>query len=31
MTNTFDAGGNFNFTNALNPAAPRIFYLLQVP
>ncbi len=31
MTNTFDAGGNFNFTNPLNLAVPRIFYLLQVP
>lgn len=30
-TNPFDANGNFNFTNLLNPAAPQIFYLLQLP
>jgi fibronectin-binding autotransporter adhesin len=30
-TNTFDANGNFNFTNALAPASPQRFYLLQLP
>jgi hypothetical protein len=30
-TNPFDGNGNFNFTNPLNPAAPQIFYLLQLP
>jgi fibronectin-binding autotransporter adhesin len=29
-TNTFDASGNFNFTNAFNPNAPRQFYRLQL-
>jgi autotransporter-associated beta strand protein len=24
-------GGNFNFTNAVNPAAPRQFYIIQLP
>ena len=31
MTNQFDAGGNFNFTNAINPNASRQFFLLQLP
>lgn len=31
LTNTFDSNGNFHVTNAINPAAPRGFYLLQVP
>jgi hypothetical protein len=30
-TNTFDSSGNFIFTNAINPATPQRFYLLQVP
>ena len=30
VTNNFDGGGNFQFTNALNPNAPQQFYLLQV-
>ena len=30
-TNQFTLGGNFNFTNALNPAKPVLFYILQVP
>ncbi len=29
-TNTFDASGNFNFTNAFNANAPRRFYRLQL-
>jgi glucose/arabinose dehydrogenase len=29
-TNPFDASGNFNFTNPLNPSAPALFYLLQL-
>ena len=29
LTNQFDGSGNFNFTNALNPAWPQGFYLLQ--
>lgn len=29
-TNPFDAGGNFNFTNPLNPGQSQLFYLLQV-
>ena len=31
QTNQFDAGGNFNLTNALNPNWPQGFYLLQLP
>jgi len=31
LTNQFDAGGNFNVTNTLNPALPQGFYLLQLP
>jgi autotransporter-associated beta strand protein len=31
LTNQFDNGGNFNFTNALNPDSPQSFYLLQLP
>ena len=30
-TNTFDQSGNFSFTNAVDPAAPQRFYLIQVP
>lgn len=30
-TNQFITGGNFNFTNAVDPATPALFYLLQVP
>jgi fibronectin type 3 domain-containing protein len=30
MTNQFDAGGNFNFTNAYNPGSPQTFYKLQL-
>jgi arabinan endo-1,5-alpha-L-arabinosidase len=31
LTNQFDAGGNFNFTNALNPSSAQGYYLLQLP
>lgn len=31
LTNQFDAGGNFNLTNPLNPGSPQKFYLLQLP
>jgi rhamnogalacturonan endolyase len=31
LTNQFDAGGNFSFTNAINPNVPQTFYLLQLP
>jgi fibronectin-binding autotransporter adhesin len=30
-TNTFDASGNFNFTNVFNPGVPRRYYRLQLP
>ena len=30
-TNPFDPAGNFNLTNPLNPAAAKLFYLLQLP
>ncbi len=30
-TNPFDPAGNFNLTNPLNPAATKLFYLLQLP
>jgi hypothetical protein len=30
LTNQFDNGGNFSFTNALNPIWPQGFYLLQL-
>jgi autotransporter-associated beta strand protein len=30
LTNQFDANGNFNFTNSLNPASPQSFYRLQI-
>jgi hypothetical protein len=30
-TNTFGSGGDFNFTNSLNPLVPQSFYSLQVP
>jgi rhamnogalacturonan endolyase len=29
-TNQFNGGGNFNFTNALDPNAPQTFYRLQL-
>jgi hypothetical protein len=29
-TNQFDANGNFAVTNAVDPAAPQTFYLLQL-
>jgi hypothetical protein len=29
-TQAFDTGGNFNFTNAADPSAPQLFYLLQL-
>jgi len=29
MTNSFDGGGNFSFTNLLNPNAPQQFYQLR--
>jgi T5SS/PEP-CTERM-associated repeat protein len=31
LTNQFNAGGSFTFTNAVTPAVPQRFYLLQVP
>jgi len=31
LTNQFDAGGNFDFTNGLLPGKPQMFYLLQIP
>jgi autotransporter-associated beta strand protein len=31
LTNQFDAGGNFNFTNAFDANAPQLFYRLQLP
>jgi hypothetical protein len=31
LTNQFDAGGNFNFTNLVNPDWPQGFFLLQIP
>jgi len=31
FTNQFDAAGNFNFTNPLNPDGPQNFYRLQIP
>ena len=30
-SNLFDASGNFNFTNPINPARPREFYRLRLP
>jgi len=30
-TNQFDTSGNFIFTNAISPAFPRRFFILQVP
>jgi autotransporter-associated beta strand protein len=30
-TNQFDSNGNFNFTNAADPAATQTFYRLQLP
>ncbi len=31
LTNQFDGGGNFNFTNAMNTNSPQSFYMLQLP
>ncbi|HEU5396330.1 MAG TPA: hypothetical protein VFV81_04130, partial [Verrucomicrobiae bacterium] len=31
LTNQFDAGGNFNFTNPVDPGASQWFYRLQEP
>ncbi len=31
LTNQFDANGNFNFTNPVNPMWPQGFYLLELP
>ena len=31
LTNQFDPGGNFDFTNPLPPNTPSEFYRLQVP
>jgi hypothetical protein len=31
LTNQFDAGGNFNFTNPISPNSAQSFYLLQLP
>jgi len=28
-TNTFDANGNFQITNSMNPAAPQLFFRLK--
>jgi fibronectin-binding autotransporter adhesin len=30
-TNSFDASGNFNFTNGVDPNQPRQFFILQLP
>jgi hypothetical protein len=30
-SNLFDASGNFQFTNPINPAQPQEFYRLQLP
>ncbi len=30
-TNTYDAGGHFNFTNAISSGTPHVFYRLQLP
>ena len=30
-TNSFDAAGNFTYTNVINPLSPQFFYRLQVP
>jgi hypothetical protein len=31
LTNLFDENGSFGITNAVDPTAPREFYLLQLP
>jgi autotransporter-associated beta strand protein len=31
VTNQFGAGGSFSFTNAINPAAPKMFYIIRSP
>jgi hypothetical protein len=30
-TNSFDAGGNFSFSTAINPSQPGQFFLLEIP
>jgi hypothetical protein len=30
-TNLFDASGNFNVTNAIDPNTPQRFFLIRVP
>ncbi len=30
-TNTFDASGNFDFTDSISPSGPQKFYLLETP
>jgi hypothetical protein len=31
VTNTFDGGGHFNFTNGVNPTKPSQFFILKLP
>jgi hypothetical protein len=31
LTNQFGSSGNFSFTNAIDPALPRRFFMLEVP
>lgn len=31
LTNQFDSGGNFTFTNSINSSGPQSFYRLEVP
>ena len=31
VTNSFDANGNFDFTNPLPPGSPQTFYRLELP
>jgi hypothetical protein len=31
VTNFFDAGGNFNFTNPPDPTQPQQFFILELP
>jgi len=31
LTNQFNASGDFTFTNAVTPAVPQRFYILQMP
>jgi hypothetical protein len=30
-TNSFDASGNFSFTNGVNPALPKQFFIIRLP